>query len=96
MKNNAMFLLELSGASSRTMKTSPPDMNTCFSNTGPLQCLHSLGVHPAMIRDDGHFPQDEHMYRHESDIMTTSRVCIYFKKFLYSVPKILYLILDNF
>ena len=44
MKNNAMFLLELSGTSSRTMKTSPPDMNTCFPNTGPLQCLHSLGV----------------------------------------------------
>lgn len=62
MKNNAMFLLELSSGSPKrigSQKETPPDMNSCFPPPGPFQCLLSLGVNPSSLREDIHFPQDE-------------------------------------
>ncbi|KAL1131023.1 hypothetical protein AAG570_012261 [Ranatra chinensis] len=65
MKNNAMFLLELSGGSPRRVgnNQSPPDQNSAFPPPGPFQCLHSLGVHPSSLRDDSHFPHEEVVLR---------------------------------
>lgn len=74
MKNNAMFLLELSGSTTRTVNPSPPDTVSAFPPPGPLQCLHALGVHPAMLRDDSHFPQEESMRRRDSDSSSQARV----------------------
>ena len=84
MKNNAMFLLELSGGSPRrvTSNQSPPDLNSAFPPPGPFQCLHSLGVHPSALRDELHFPHDEVILRRrDSDANNPSRVSCTNKQF---------------
>ncbi|XP_014287849.1 E3 ubiquitin-protein ligase MYCBP2 isoform X3 [Halyomorpha halys] len=77
MKNNAMFLLELSSGSPKrigSQKETPPDMNSCFPPPGPFQCLFSLGVNPSSLREDIHFPQDEVVLRRkDSDSTSASR-----------------------
>ncbi|XP_046683725.1 E3 ubiquitin-protein ligase MYCBP2 isoform X4 [Homalodisca vitripennis] len=60
MKNNAMFLLELSsGADPQPLNPSPPESGGPFPPPGPLQCLHALGVPPSTLVDDCHFLHDE-------------------------------------
>ncbi|XP_075230357.1 E3 ubiquitin-protein ligase MYCBP2-like isoform X2 [Lycorma delicatula] len=75
MKDNAMFLLELSGVSSnRNVNQSPPEQNSAFPPPGPFQCLYSLGIHPSQLRDDSHFlPEEMIQCRESRDIFTPMR-----------------------
>lgn len=62
MKNNAMFLLELSSGTPKrigSQKESPLDTNSSFPPPGPFQCLLSLGVNPSALKEDSHFPHEE-------------------------------------
>lgn len=76
MKDNAMFLLELSGVSNtRSVNLSPPEQNSAFPPPGPFQCLYSLGVHPSQLRDDSHFlPEEMIQCRESRDAFTPMRV----------------------
>nr|XP_018897368.1 PREDICTED: E3 ubiquitin-protein ligase MYCBP2-like [Bemisia tabaci] len=75
MRDNAMFLLELSGGSKNTMNLnqSPPDfINSEFPPPGPFQCLQSLGANPEVLRDDSP-PLELMPKRRDSDIFSSSR-----------------------
>ncbi|XP_015122961.1 E3 ubiquitin-protein ligase MYCBP2 isoform X2 [Diachasma alloeum] len=79
MKNNAMFLLDLSSASgvnipkqqrrpSQTLSSvaenySPPEAGP-FPPTGPFQCLQALGFHHSQSHDDDKFIYEETLRRH--------------------------------
>lgn len=73
MKNNAMFLLELSsGTSPQPLNPSPPDSSGPFPSPGPLQCLHALGAPPSALTDDTHFPPEEGVRAGRRDVDPTA------------------------
>lgn len=73
MKNNAMFLLDLSSASglnipkqqrrpSQTLSAvaenySPPEAAGPFPPTGPFQCLQALGIHHSQSNEDRYYEE---------------------------------------
>ncbi|KAK0177727.1 hypothetical protein PV328_001747 [Microctonus aethiopoides] len=73
MKNNAMFLLDLSSASgvnipkqqrrpSQTLSSvaenySPPEATGPFPPTGPFQCLQALGVHHSLSHEEKYYEE---------------------------------------